>query len=79
MFNNIIKDTFNVEDSSTDEEEEQSFLTQKEWLNRCLASYDEKNPFKAGRVIAPSQRKLNKLDCVDQAKIIIKKNQIKVA
>lgn len=74
MFESIIKDTFDIEDSSTDEEEEKSFLTKKEWLNKCLASYDNKNPFRAGKVMGPCQRKLNKLDCVDQAKIIIKKN-----
>lgn len=65
MFNNIIKDTFEVEDSSTDEEDERQFMTGKEWLDICLDSYEEKNPFKVGKVYGPSQRKINKLDCVD--------------
>ena len=34
---------------------------------------------KLGRLAGPSQRKLNKLDSIDQAKIISKRNQIKVA
>ena len=29
-------------------------LTEKEWLLKCLESFEEKNPFKIGRVLGPS-------------------------
>ena len=80
MFDSIIKDTFNIDDSSSeDEEEKKELLTKKEWLNRCLQIYDVKNPIKEGRIAGPSQRKINKLDEVDQAKILKQRNQIRVA
>ena len=75
MFDYIIKDTFNIDDSSSeDEEEKKDLLTKKEWLNKCLSIYDTKNPIKEGRIAGPSQRKINKLDEVDQAKIISQQN-----
>ena len=80
MFESIVRDTFNIDDSSSDsDDEKKDMLTPQEWLAICLEAFEKKNPIKAGRVAGPSQRKLNKLDCVDQAKIMIKKNQIKVA
>ena len=80
MFESIIKDNFNIDDSSSDDEEEKKqLLTKKEWLNRCLKIYDIKNPIKEGRIAGPSQRKLNKLDEIDQAKILKRRNQIRVA
>ena len=80
MFDYIIKDTFNIDDSSSEDEiEKKELLTQKEWLNKCLTIYEKKNPIKVGRVAGPSQRKINKLDCVDQAKIISQRNSIRVA
>ena len=79
MFDNVVKDAFNFDDSSSDEEEKAAMLNEKEMLQKCVQIYEDKNPLKLGRLAGPSQRKLNKLDSIDQAKIISKRNQIKVA
>jgi len=46
-FDYIIHDAFNIDDSSSDEEpSNEGVLTEKEWLKKCLESYEDKNPFK---------------------------------
>ena len=65
MFQNVIKEAFDVEDSSSEDDEDSKFMTSAERMEQCLQIYEEKNPFKVGRVFGPSQRRLNKLDCVD--------------
>ena len=66
MFESTIKDAFNIDDSSSeDEDEKRQFFTKSEMLDQCMEIYEQKNPVKVGRVSGPSQRKLNKLDCVE--------------
>lgn len=73
MFDVTIKDAFEIYDSSSDEEEEKkNFYTKSEMFDQCMEIYEDKNPVKVGRVAGPSQRKLNKIDCIEQAKIISK-------
>ena len=72
MFDTVIRDAFEIYDSSDDEEEKKDFLSQSEWYERVLQIFHDKNPVKAGRVFCPSQSKINKLGCIDQAKIMIK-------
>mmetsp|Transcript_2165 Transcript_2165/g.2999 ORF Transcript_2165/g.2999 Transcript_2165/m.2999 type:complete len:127 (+) Transcript_2165:149-529(+) len=79
MFETVIRDAFDVYDSSDEEADEKDFLSQREWLDRVMGIFEDKNPIKAGRIFCPSQSKMNKLGCIDQAKIMIKKNQIAVA
>lgn len=79
MFENVIKDAFEIHDSSDDDDDKKDFLSQHEWYNKVMRIYEKKNPVKAGRVFEPSQNKISKLTCLDQAKIIIRKNQISVA
>jgi len=68
-----------IHDSSDDDDDKKDFLSQHEWYNKVMRIYEKKNPVKAGRVFEPSQNKISKLTCLDQAKIIIRKNQISVA
>ena len=65
MFENIIRDVYDIEDSSEEEEGFNDFKTQKEWYRKIMQLYEEKNPVKAGRIFEPSQSKINKLDCID--------------
>ena len=80
MFETTIREAFDIDDSSSeDEEEKKQMYTKEEMLKQCLEVYEEKNPIKVGRVAGPSQRRINKLDCTEQSKIISKCNQIEVA
>jgi len=60
----VVKDTFEIYDSSSDEEEAQRCRSDKERYDDVMQIFEEKNPVKAGCVFGPSQRKLNRLDCI---------------
>lgn len=67
MFDNMIKDTYNIQDSSSSEDENKNdhFLTKQERLEQVMEIYERKNPIKTVRVAEPSSRKIGKLDCID--------------
>ena len=40
MFENIIKDAFEIQDSSDEEDDKKDFLTQTEWYNKVMTIYN---------------------------------------
>ena len=40
MFENIIKDAFAVQDSSDDEDDKNTYISQTEWYNKVMGIYD---------------------------------------
>jgi len=48
MFENIIKDAYEIHDSSSDEDE---ILSKNECYDKVMRVYNSKNPNKVGRVI----------------------------
>ncbi len=57
MFECIIKDAFDIHESSSDEEEDKKdILTEKEWHQKCMEIYERKNPIKVGRLAGPNSK-----------------------